>query len=98
MVLFFNFSISNFGIFFQKLIKFTLETKTFPIFFQFFCKCVNHNGCLEKGLVREKMIKGKGSNQMEKVSYHTEYQNGQALCLEFLNEMFRLLKVLKQKV
>jgi hypothetical protein len=53
---------------------------------------------LEKGLVREKMIKGKGSNQMKKLSYDTEYQNGQALCLEFLNEMFRLFKVLKQKV
>jgi hypothetical protein len=49
MVLFFNFVISNFGKIFQKLIKFTLETKTFLIFFQFFYQCVNHNGHLEKG-------------------------------------------------
>ncbi len=97
MVLFFNFVISKFGKIF-KLVKFTRETKTFPILFQFFCQCVNHNGYLEKDLVREKMIKWKGLNQMKKLSYDTEYQNGQALSLESLNEVPRLLKVLKQKV
>jgi hypothetical protein len=35
---------------------------------------------------------------MKKLSYDTEYQNGQALSLESLNEVPRLLKVLKQKV
>jgi len=35
--------------FFQKLVKFTLETKKNQIFYQFFCQCVNHNGYLEKG-------------------------------------------------
>jgi hypothetical protein len=51
-----------------------------------------------KDLVREKMIKQQGSNQMKRLSYDTEYQNGQAVSLESLNEMVRLLKVLKQKV
>jgi hypothetical protein len=35
---------------------------------------------------------------MKRLSYDMEYQNGQAVSLESLNEMLRLLKVLKQKV
>jgi hypothetical protein len=52
----------------------------------------------KRDLVREKMIKQKRSNQMKRLSYDTEYQNGLVVSWESLNEMVRLLKVLKQKV
>jgi len=66
MVLFFNFVISKFGKNF-KLVKFTLETKTFPILFQFFCQCVNHNGYLEKGFNKRKNDQMKRIEPNEKV-------------------------------
>jgi len=52
----------------------------------------------KRDLIREKMIKRKGLNQMKRLSYDTKYQNGHALSLESLNDMLRLFKVLKQKV
>jgi hypothetical protein len=43
----------------------------------------------KRDLVKEITIKRKGLNQMERLSYDTEYQNGHALSLESLNKMLK---------
>jgi hypothetical protein len=43
----------------------------------------------KRDLVREIMMKQKELNQMRKLSYHIQYQNGHAMFLESLNKMLR---------
>jgi hypothetical protein len=43
----------------------------------------------KKDLVKEIMMKQKGLNQMSRLSYDKEYQNGHSTSLESLNKMPR---------
>jgi hypothetical protein len=43
----------------------------------------------KRDLVREIMMEQKGLNQIRKLSYDIEYQNGHAMFLKSLNKMLR---------